>query len=389
MGKRDDKTEAPTPKRKQDARKKGTIAKSPDLCAWVTLLAATYAIPATVSSASGVVISSLEAVRKISDDSDPAEAVKLLGAGLQGAVVATMPVLLACMLVGVVSHFAQAGFVVSFHPLKPDFKRINPASGVKNLLSPKSLWQTAKQLAKGTAIAMLSWPHVQRVSDTLLDRGRVPVLDGIRMTTLELLGMIRTVSWAVMGVAAVDYVFQRRQKTKSLKMSKQDIKDESKSSEGNPEIKGRVRSAQMAIARKRMMAAVAGASVIVTNPTHIAVAIKYDPSAGGAPRIVAIGTDAVAARIRERARAAGVPIVEAKPLARALWRTCELGDEIPVVLYEAIAKVLAFVRRLRGGLLAGSVVALPLPSSFHVDQHFLESLPARGRRSRRRPALAA
>jgi len=202
------------------------------------------------------------------------------------------------------------------------------------------------------------------------------------------MGMVRVVCWSVLVVAMADYVVQRREKRTNLMMSKQDVRDESKNAEGDPQIKGRIRSMQMAVARRRMMAAIPEASVVITNPTHISVAIKYDPATGGAPKIVAVGVDAVAARIREKARAAGVPIVESVPLARALWRTCDLGDEIPVVLYEAVAKVLAFVRRLRGGLLAGSVTALPLPRSYHVDRETLDALPARNKR-RGRVRLAA
>ena len=383
MGKRDGKTEKPTHKKKHDAKKKGTIAKSQDLCAWTTVLAATYAIPATVRSATSVVVGALQSVRKVSEVSDPQETVTILGTALQGALISTMPVLLTCMVVGIVSHFAQTGLTVSLHRLKPDFKRINPMSGIKSLISPKSIWQTAKQIAKSAVIAGLAWPHIRAVADQLSGNGRMPVLDGMAMTAGELMGMVRIVCWSVLVVAMADYVMQRREKMTNLMMSKQEVKDEAKNSEGDPQIKGRVRSAQMAIARRRMMQSVADATVVITNPTHIAVAIKYDAGAGGAPRIVAVGVDAIAAKIRERARTAGVPIVESVPLARALWRTCDLGDEIPVALYEAVAKVLAFVRRLRGGLLAGSVSALPLPRSYHVDREVLDALPARrGRRAR-------
>lgn len=384
MGKREGKTEKPSAKKLKDSKKKGTIAKSQDVCAWATMLAATYAVPATIHSATTVVVRALQSVRKVSEKSDPQDVVNILGTALQGAVIATMPVLLVCMAVGIVSHFAQAGFAVSLHRLKPDFKRINPISGIKNLLSPKSVWQTAKQIAKSTVIAWLAWPHIRAVSDQLTSGNRVPVLEGLSMTARELMAMTRVVCWAVLVVAMADYVVQRREKMTNLMMTKQEVRDESKNSEGNPEIKGRIRSMQMAVARRRMMASVPDATVIITNPTHIAVAIKYDPAHGGAPKILAVGVDAVAAKIRERARAAGVPIVESVPLARALWRTCDIGDEIPVVLYEAVAKVLAFVRRLKGGLLAGSVTALPLPRSYHVDRETLDSLPARkGRRSAR------
>lgn len=375
MGKRDDKTEAPTPKKKQEARKKGQVAKSQDLTPWATMLAATYAIPATISSATGVTTRAFESLRTISERSDPNAAVGVLGTSLQGALIAVLPLLAICLGVAAVTHFGQIGLVLSFHPLKPDIKRINPIKGLRNLFSPKSLYQTAKQVVKGALIGWLAYPHVMNVAANLSEHGRTPVLEGVSMAAGEMMGMIRKICWVVLIVAAVDYGYQKRQHRLDLKMSKQEIKDESKNSEGDPQTKGRIRGIQVSMARKRMMAGIADASVVITNPTHIAVALKYDPAAGGAPRIVALGTDNVAMKIREKARAAGIPIVEAKPLARALFRTCDVGDEIPVVLYEAVAKVLAFVRRLKGGILSAS--ALPLPNAYLVDQRELEALPPR------------
>lgn len=382
MGKRDDKTEAPTAKRKQDARKKGTIAKSQDLSAWLTMLAATYAIPATIHAATSVVVNGLQSVRKISDQSDPSEALHLLTDGLQGAIFAVMPVLLAAMTVGIVSHFAQAGLVVSFHPLKPDFKRVNPIEGTKRLLSPKSLWETGKQVAKSVLIGWLSWPHINRVAENLTGGGRVPLMDGLSESARALMAMTRAICYAIIVVALVDFMYQRRSKVMDLKMTKQEVRDEMRNSEGDPHIKQRIRSMQMALSRSRMMADVPTASVVITNPTHVAIALRYDPLSGGAPKVVAAGIDNVAMRIREKAREAGVPIVEAKPLARALWRACEVGDEIPAQLYEAVAKVLAFVRRLRGSILSATV--LPLPRQYHVDDTLLEGVT--GRRPKRAPA---
>ena len=167
-------------------------------------------------------------------------------------------------------------------------------------------------------------------------------------------------------------------------MTKQEVRDEMRNAEGDPQVKGRIRSLQMAMARSRMMSAVPGASVVVTNPTHIAVALLYDPAAGGAPRVVAIGVDAVAARIREKAAEAKVPIVEAKPLARALWRACDVGDEIPFTLYEAVAKVLAFVRRLRSSYMPSG--PMPLPRTYNVDASVLDAVPDRRKRVRRAAA---
>jgi flagellar biosynthetic protein FlhB len=163
-------------------------------------------------------------------------------------------------------------------------------------------------------------------------------------------------------------------------MTKQQVRDEMRNSEGDPHVKHRIRSMQRSLAMNRMMSSISDASVVITNPTHIAVAIRYDVGAGGAPKIVAVGVDEIARRIRERAHDAGVPVIESKPLARALWRSCDVGDEIPIALYEAVAMVLAFVRRLRGGVLAAS--ALPLPRTYGVNVAALEAVPSRRRRRR-------
>ncbi len=382
MSKREGKTEAPTEKKKKDARKKGTISKSQDLGPWITLLVATYVVPATIGATSKVAIGSLASLRAISAQPDSQKAVDLLGQAMFGGLMALLPFLGVCMLVGVVTHVGQTGLMLSLHPLKPDFKRVNPIEGTKRLLSPKSLWETGKQVAKSVLIGWLSWPHINRVAENLTGGGRVPLMDGLSESARALMAMTRAICYAIIVVALVDFMYQRRSKVMDLKMTKQEVRDEMRNSEGDPHIKQRIRSMQMALSRSRMMADVPTASVVITNPTHVAIALRYDPLSGGAPKVVAAGIDNVAMRIREKAREAGVPIVEAKPLARALWRACEVGDEIPAQLYEAVAKVLAFVRRLRGSILSATV--LPLPRQYHVDDTLLEGVT--GRRPKRAPA---
>lgn len=384
MGKREGKTEAPTPKKKQEAKKKGTVAKSVDLGPWLTLLIATYLLPWLIGSVGGAVTEALTALRDLAAEPDVGDALRLLSAAMQAGFFAVMPFMAVIALITVLSLMAQTGLVLSLHPLKPDFKRLNPIAGVKQLFSPKSLWETAKQVVKAFLVAWIAWPHITAIHDLLVGHGRVPLLPGLSATAAEIMAMTRGVSWAVVGVGLFDYAFQRRNTLLDLKMTKQEVRDEMRNSEGDPLVKQRIRSLQMAMTRSRMMSAVPGASVVVTNPTHIAVALVYDPAAGGAPRVVAIGVDAVAKRIREKAAEAKVPIVEAKPLARALWRACEVGDEIPVTLYEAVAKVLAFVRRLRSSYLPSS--PMPLPRLYNVDQTALDAVPDRRRRARRAAA---
>ena len=384
MGKREGKTEAPTPKKKQEAKKKGTVAKSVDLGPWLTLLIATYLLPWLIGSVGGAVADALSALGDLAAEPDVGDALRLLSAAMRAGFFAVMPFMAVIALVTVLSQMAQTGLVLSLHPLKPDFKRLNPIAGVKRLFSPKSLWETAKQVVKALLVAWIAWPHIIAIHDLLVGHGRVPLLPGLSATAAEIMAMTRGISWAVVGVGLFDYAFQRRNTILDLKMTKQEVRDEMRSSEGDPQVKQRIRSLQMAMTRSRMMAAVPGASVVVTNPTHIAVALVYDPAAGGAPRVVAIGVDAIAKRIRETAAEAKVPIVEAKPLARALWRACEVGDEIPFTLYEAVAKVLAFVRRLRSSYLPSS--PMPLPRLYNVDQTTLDAVPDRRRRARRAAA---
>ena len=384
MGKREGKTEAPTPKKKQEAKKKGTVAKSVDLGPWLTLLIATYLLPWLIGSVGGAVADALSALGDLAAEPDVGDALRLLSAAMRAGFFAVMPFMAVIALITVLSQMAQTGLVLSLHPLKPDFKRLNPIAGVKRLFSPKSLWETAKQVVKALLVAWIAWPHIIAIHDLLVGHGRVPLLPGLSATAAEIMAMTRGVSWAVVGVGLFDYAFQRRNTLLDLKMTKQEVRDEMRSSEGDPLVKQRIRSLQMAMTRSRMMSAVPGASVVVTNPTHIAVALVYDPAAGGAPRVVAIGVDAIAKRIRETAAEAKVPIVEAKPLARALWRACEVGDEIPVTLYEAVAKVLAFVRRLRSSYLPSS--PMPLPRLYNVDQTALDAVPDRRRRARRAAA---
>ena len=382
MSKREGKTEAPTEKKKKDARKKGTISKSQDLGPWITLLIATYVVPATIGATSNVAVSSLASLRSVTARPDSQKAVDLLGQAMFGGLMALLPFLGVCALVGVVTHVGQTGLMLSLHPLKPDFKRVNPIEGAKRLFSPKSLWDTAKQVAKSILIGWLSWPHINRVAENLTSDGRVSLMEGLAESSRALMAMTRSVCYAIIVVALVDFMYQRRNKIMDLKMTKQEVRDEMRNSEGDPHIKQRIRSMQMALSRSRMMSDVPTASVVITNPTHVAIALRYDPLSGGAPKVVAAGIDKVAMRIREKAREAGVPIVEAKPLARALWRSCEVGDEIPAQLYEAVAKVLAFVRRLRGSILSATV--LPLPRQYHVDDTMLEGIT--GRRPKRAPA---
>lgn len=381
MSGKEGRTEAPTEKRKRETRKKGQVAKSPDLAAWLGLLAGTYLLPATVGRIFDVASGTFRALPSTATTGDADTAVASLADALRSGFVAILPALCVIGAVGVVAQLAQTRLLVSLKLLVPDVKRINPKSGFKRLFSVKSLVDTIKQLAKTGAIAWVAWPYVRELNGQLTEGGRVPLLAGLSIVGRGLVGMVRAAAWTVLVIAAIEYGYQRFSHKRDLRMTKQEIREEMRQSEGDPHVRARIRSLQSAFARRRMMSDVPTADVVVTNPTHVAVALRYDPARGGAPRVVAVGVGAVAARIRSKASDAGVPLVEAKPLARALWRACDVGDEIPAVLYEAVAKVLAFVRRLRGSITSAG--ALSLPAGYQLDATSLDAVPKRRRRGRR------
>jgi flagellar biosynthesis protein FlhB len=209
----------------------------------------------------------------------------------------------------------------------------------------------------------------------------VPLLEGVSASAKALVGMTRTTCYAIIAIALADYAFQRRIKILDLRMTKQEVRDEYKQAEGDGMMKGRMRAMARAMAKNRMMADIPTANVVITNPTHIAVALRYDPTMSRAPKVVAVGAGSIAARIRDKATESKIPIVEAKPLARALWRACEVGDEIPVTLYEAVAKVLAFVHRLDKRF--GIAKPVDLPASMQIDEATLAAIPRKRRRRKR------
>ncbi|MFN8074648.1 MAG: EscU/YscU/HrcU family type III secretion system export apparatus switch protein [Kineosporiaceae bacterium] len=335
-----DKTEKPTPKRLKKARSEGQFPRTPDAAIWAGIGAGFAMLGTTV----GRVTDRFEAFTTewagVAADPSPAVALHTLGE-VPGAVLGSVwPLAAAATLAGLAVTAAQ-GVHPSGKAIKPTFKRMNPLQGVKRMFGMHAVWEAAKALAKvivigGVAYALGKGTVPQMLAGTLTLRG---VLDAARHS-------LTTTVWAavVAGVvlAVADYSYQRRQVMKKLRMSLRDIKDEHKQSEGDPQVKSAIRSRQLAMSRNRMLKAVSEADVVLVNPTHYAVALSYKRGRG-APRVIAKGAGALALKIRERAREARVPVVEDKPLCRALYRICEVGEEIPGELYLAVAKILAFV----------------------------------------------
>jgi flagellar biosynthetic protein FlhB len=239
---------------------------------------------------------------------------------------------------------AQIGFRFNARLLKPKVDRVNPLAGAKRMFGPQSLQELLKNLAKTVVFGLLSWRAIE---------GFMPLISGgvsfpavVPEVGDHVIRLVRNVALAGLVIGVVEYAVSRRKLNKTLRMTKQEVKDEQRLSEGDPHIKQSIRSRQMRMSRMRMMADVAKADVVVVNPIHVAVALRYE-AARGAPRVVAKGAGDVAARIRDTAADAGVPLVEDIPLARTLHRACEIGDEVPAELYEAVARIIAFVFGLR------------------------------------------
>jgi flagellar biosynthetic protein FlhB len=341
------KTEKPTPKRKKEARKEGRVAKSPELMAWVSLLTASILGKATIENTIKLAQRMFTHAGLAIQNADEASAMKLFGEGMTGVFTVVAPLTLGLMVVGVIGNVAQVGWAANTKALKPKFSRLNPVSGFKRMFSSQGLWELGKSILKVSLLAGLAWKTISGVSPHLTDNGHmVPIGTLLKIVGTAAASFTRNAALLGLALAGVDYYMQRRKLAKSMMMSKQEIKDEARQSEGDPMVKGQIRAAQRRMSRMRMMAEIANADAIVVNPTHVSVAIKYD-AAKGAPRVVAKGADVIAARIRREAEKHGVPMVEDVPLARTLYRMCEIGDEIPAQLYEAVARLLAFLFALK------------------------------------------
>jgi flagellar biosynthetic protein FlhB len=388
-----ERTEKPTPKRRREARRKGQVAKSSDVVEWSSVLVGSYLLPDVVRRLAASTTTSLFEMRRMAADPSGAAAVSALGEALRRGFVAAVPLMAVVMVVSIVASVAQTGLLLTTKPLVPDFKRLNPLAGIRRLFSRQSLWTTCKQLIRMTVVTVLAIPRIRATVTALAGRGRVGLNDSLMVLADGLVGLVRIVAFWMLVLGLADYGFQRSQHVRRLRMTKQEVREELRQSEGDAMVKGRIRALQRAVSRNRMMANLHTASVVITNPTHIAVALRYDAASSPAPRVVAVGAGSLAARIRDGALAAKVPIVEAKPLARALWRACDVGDEIPATLYEAVAKVLAFVHRLDRRFGVGRPVELP--SALRVADATLDAVGRRrrgrgtpGQRRTRRPAAA-
>ena len=343
-----DKTEKATPKRKEEARKKGQVAKSPDLNGAVVLLASLFALGIWgphIWQEMGASMRGTLAMIAQPDSITGAGLGKLFMESGRTAVLAVAPIAIVCLIFGVLANVGQVGLKPAVQGLKPDFKRIDPLKGAKNLFGPNILFEGAKNLTKVAIVGAITAFAVFPKLDDLAGLVGMPPAALVSDLANTVLGIAKRAAIAYILIGILDFAYQRWRHEKSMKMDKQEVKEEQKSFTSPPEVRAAIRRRQMAAARARMMADVPDADVVVTNPTHYAVALAYDGTKP-APEVVAKGQDLVAAQIRRVAEENGVPVISDPPLARSLHANVEVGRQVPEELFAAVAQLLAFVYRV-------------------------------------------
>lgn len=343
-----EKTEEPTAKRLQQAREKGDVPKSQEIPGWFVLASGLVVIallgPSIARHLAGTLSVFLARPHELS--LDPAAALDLTAATAWTVALAVGFSFLILMGAGLAGHLVQTGLLFSTEKMQPKLSKLNPVEGVKRMFGPQGWANFLKGLGKmalvSAAIFVAIWP--KRTELAALPAMDVSGILQVVMTDVILLFIAALVAYA--AIAALDYIYQRQSFMKRNRMSRRDLKDELKQTEGDPMIRARLRQIRQERARRRMMAAVPDATVVITNPTHYAVALKYEQGVTAAPICVAKGADAVALRIRELAKENDVPIVEDPPLARALHATVEIDETIPAEHYKAVAKVIGYVLTL-------------------------------------------
>lgn len=345
-----EKTEKATPKRKQDERKKGNIFQSKDLTSILALVAIFYFLRAYMPTMLNYLKAFLIRMIDISNEMESVSMLKINEVYLEILLVlaiTALPALLVAMLVNVVLSGAQTRFLFSSELLKFKWDKLDPISGFKRMFSVRSIVELIKNLIK--VIGLLVIVYVVLAPKI----GRIPIMMELEFSQVlaflvqNIMNLVLYVGVAFLFVGLADYGYQWYDYEKKLRMSKQDIKDEYKQQEGDPQIKGKIRQKQQQMAQKRMMQEVKNADVIIKNPTHVAIAIQYKPTLQRAPKVIAKGIDSLALRIIEEANKHQIVTVENIPLARALYAAVELEDEVPEEYYEAIAQVLAYVYQIR------------------------------------------
>ncbi|WP_236896303.1 MULTISPECIES: fused FliR family export protein/FlhB family type III secretion system protein [Clostridium] len=346
----DDKTEEATPKKKSESRNKGQIARSKDVSVAITMVICTLLI----SSLWGMLTSGFKDVLiyflnfPMIKDFDNATISNLAITTVIKIGSYLLPFALPIMVGGIIASLLQTGFIITAEPLKPSFGKLNPLNGLKNMISKRSMVDLSKNLIIITIISIICYKYISGNYQSILGISNLYLPSLSEEVKNLVVGIFKQICIVLVIIAAIDYFLQVRMHNKEMRMTKQEIKDEYKQSEGDPKLKGKIKQRQRELGMKRMMQSVADATVVITNPTHLAIAIKYEEGKDmEAPKIVAKGADYVAFKIKSIAKENEVPVIENKPLARLMYDRVEIDDDIPQDLYQAVAEILVVVMKLK------------------------------------------
>ncbi len=351
-----EKSEQPTAKKLEDARKEGQVAKSQEVATAFSLLSlfvilrVVYALMgSTFTNIFPRVYNDIPNVARTYDGQLPiAYITSIINKAMLTLLLLCAPFFIVGFAVAFISDYVQVGYKPTSKPLQPKLSKLNPVSGLKKIFSTRKLFELAKSIVKLLIMGIVIYSFFSKRNDYLFLLYDMPLSQAIGLMGNLIIDLGFRVAIAYMIIALADFIYQKRKFTKDMMMTKQEVKDEFKNSEGSPEVKSAQKRRMMEASRRRMMQAVPQADVVITNPTHYAVAVKYDAEEAEAPIVVAKGADFVAQRIKELARESGVEIVENKPLARMLYANVEVGELVPPELYKAVAEVLAYVYHLKG-----------------------------------------
>ena len=351
-----EKTEEPTGKKLDDARKKGQVAKSREISMAVELLAFFILLRVYVDTIGlrfenffGTVYQQIPSTIKMVDGQVPKSALHaVVSSMLVQTLTIMMPFLIAGVVISLICNILQVGFKVATEPLRPNFGKMNPLQGIQKLFSMQSLFELLKSVAKIVLISYVVYSYFKSEKSSIYLLYDMSLRQGIALMGNLTINMGIRVAAVYMIIALVDFIYQKRKFHTDMMMTKQEVKDEMKESEGDPQIKSKQRQRMREASQRRMMQELPKADVVITNPTHYAVAIQYDQEKYNAPIVLAKGADYLAKKIKEIAKENDVEIVENKPLARMLYANVEIGAVIPPELYKAVAEVLAFVYHLKG-----------------------------------------
>ncbi len=345
-----EKTEQPTPKRREEARKKGQVGKSREISSVAVMGAAllffVFGGKRMMFSLGHMMQRAFVSAQYI--NSGNMDVFVAASNYLRFYTLLLFPIMLALAVIALVANLAQTGLIWSVEPLAPKASKINPVEGAKRIFSKKTLVELAKSIAK---IAIVGWAAMSVVKGELghlvllTYQDKVQIISYLGHSSMKVMAKSTIV---IALLALLDYLYQKWEFEQSLKMTKQEVKEEFKQTEGDPLIKSRIKAIQREMARRRMMEEVKTADVVITNPSHLSVALKYDALSMSAPKVVAKGAEHIAFKIREVARDHHIPLIENKPLAQNLYKLVDIGEEIPSSLYQAVAEILAYVYKLKG-----------------------------------------